>query len=229
MKAWLKEFGRSVLQKVIILGSIALVVAAIVFLATRPAISASILDTVTLENGRYTLDGLRAGMTRDEVAAQLDERNLVYFDGEPYMYPEGTPAAQKYAAAEDTTWISLSDETRVTELGNATIRRTYYFRDGLLTHIDLETDVTKGSVEDDIERFYALLDVLEEAYGEGTGSHTIVSLEKPGTVSQSWYGADETEITVIGRRYEVEDWVKEYGQTESTYTDFFEAVIRIKV
>ena len=36
MKEWLKEFGRSVLQKVIILGSIALGVTAIIFLFTRP-------------------------------------------------------------------------------------------------------------------------------------------------------------------------------------------------
>ena len=61
MKAWLKEFGRSVLQKVIILGSIALGVAVIVFFATRPAISESILDTITLEAVSYThlgaLDG----------------------------------------------------------------------------------------------------------------------------------------------------------------------------
>ena len=81
MKAWLKEFGRSALQKVLILGAVAAVVAVIVFFATRPAISESILDTVTLEDGRFSVDGLRAGMTRDEVAAHLDERNLVYSDG----------------------------------------------------------------------------------------------------------------------------------------------------
>ena len=148
MKAWLKEFGRSALQKVLILGAVAAVVAVIVFFATRPAISESILDTVTLEDGRFSVDGLRAGMTRDEVAAHLDERNLVYSDGKPAVYLlQGT-----VDVPSDTTWVSLSDETRVTELGRVTVRRTYYFREGGLTHIDLKTTVEKGNVVDDVER-----------------------------------------------------------------------------
>ena len=157
MKAWLKEFGHSALQKIIILGAIALGVAVIVFLSTRPAISESILDTVTLENGRFSVDGLRAGMTRDEVASYLDEQKLLYFDGEPTTYPEGTPAAQKYADVEDTTWLTLSDETRVTELGRVTVRRTYYFREGGLTHVDLETELEKGNIVDDVERTMTLI------------------------------------------------------------------------
>ena len=95
--------------------------------ATRPAISESILDTITLEDGHYSLDGLRAGMTRDEVAAHLDDRKLVYFDGQPTVYL----LRGSVETASGTTWISLSDETRVKELGRVTVRRTYYFQDGL--------------------------------------------------------------------------------------------------
>lgn len=226
MKAWLKEFGRSVLQKVIILGSIALGVAVIVFFATRPAISESILDTITLEDGHYSLDGLRAGMTRDEVAAHLDDRKLVYFDGQPTVYL----LRGSVETASGTTWISLSDETRVKELGRVTVRRTYYFQDGLLTHVDLETDVVKGKIMDDIARVGTLVETLESAFGPASGPDLDGFAEKPGERVLAWYGTEDSELSVSARYYQLEDWVKSRGQAESnktTHTDHFELTIRV--
>lgn len=226
MKAWLKEFGRSVLQKVIILGSIALGVAVIVFFATRPAISEGILDTITLEDGHYSLDGLHAGMTRDEVAAHLDERKLVYFDGQPAVYL----LRGSVEATSGTTWISLSDETRVTELGGVTVRRTYYFHDGLLTHVDLETDVAKGRIADDIERVGKLIETLESAFGPASGPPLDGFAETPGERVYAWYGTTDSEISISARHYQVEDQVKsrsQYKNNETTYTDYFEVTIHV--
>lgn len=226
MKEWLKEFGRSVLQKVIILGSIALGVTVIIFLFTRPAISESILDTVTLEDGHFSVDGLYAGMTRDEVAEQLDERKLVYFDGKPSVYLlKGT-----VESASGTTWISLSDETRVTELGRVTVRRTYYFQDGLLTHVDLETDVAKGKIADDIERVGTLIETLESTFGPASGPALDGFAETPGERVLVWYGTEDSELSVSARYYQLEDWVKSYDQAKNdktTYTDHFELTIRV--
>lgn len=226
MKEWLKEFGRSVLQKVIILGSIALGVTVIIFLFTRPAISESILDTVTLEDGHFSVDGLYAGMTRDEVAEQLDERKLVYFDGKPSVYLlKGT-----VESASGTTWISLSDETRVTELGRVTVRRTYYFQDGLLTHVDLETDVAKGKIADDIERVGTLIETLESTFGPASGPALDGFAETPGERVCTWYGTEDSELSVSARYYQLEDWVKSYDQAKNdkaTYTDHFELTIRV--
>ncbi len=216
MKAWLKEFGRSVLQKILILGAVAAVVAVIVFFATRPAISESILDTVTLEDGHFSVDGLRAGMTRDEVAAHLDERKLVYFDGKPGVYLlKGT-----VEVPSGTAWISLSDETRVTELGRATVRRTYYFQDGLLTHVDLETDVVKGKITDDIARVVTLIETLDSAFGQSSGPELDGLAEAPGERIHAWYGAEDSELSVLARHYRVENNTK-------TYTDHFEVTVRV--
>lgn len=230
MKEWLKEFGRSVLQKVIILGSIALGVTVIIFLFTRPAISESILDTVTLEDGHFSVDGLYAGMTRDEVAAYLDTRKLVYFDGQTIVYPEDTPKSEFFRNALGTSWISLSDETRVTELGNVTVRRTYYFQDGLLTHVDLETDVAKGKIADDIERVGTLIETLESTFGPASGPALDGFAETPGERVCTWYGTEDSELSVSARYYQLEDWVKSYDQAKNdkaTYTDHFELTIRV--
>ncbi len=227
MKAWLKEFGRSALQKVLILGAVAAVVAVIVFFATRPAISESILDTVTLEDGRFSVDGLRAGMTRDEVAAHLDERNLVYSDGKPTVYLlQGT-----VDVPSDTTWISLSDETRVTELGRVTVRRTYYFREGGLTHIDLKTTVEKGNVVDDVERTMGLVAALESRFGDAEGDRLDGLEDTTGERILSWFGEEDSELSVIARLYEVEDIVvlayRPNNVHEPTYTDYYEVVVRV--
>ena len=227
MKAWLKEFGRSVLQKIVILGTIAVVVAVIVFFATRPAISESILDTVTLEDGRFSVDGLRAGMTRDEVAAHLDERNLIYVDGAPSTnLVQGT-----YRLPTDTTWISLSDETRVTELGRVTVRRTYYFRDGSLSHVDLETTVEKGNVADDVERTENLVDVLESKFGDSEGDHLDGFEDTTGERLLSWFGEEESELSVIARLYELEDTevlaYRPKNVHEPAHTDYSKVVVRV--
>lgn len=226
MKEWLKEFGRSVLQKVIILGSIALGVTVIIFLFTRPAISESILDTVTLENGHFSVDGLYAGMTRDEVAAYLDAQKLVYFDGKPKAYlTQGT-----VEASTGMTWISLSDETRVTELGGTTVRRTYYFRDGLLTQVDFETDVAKGKITDDIGHAGNLIAALESAFGPAAGPDLKEFAETPGDRVFTWYGGENSELSVSLQKYQIEDWVKSYSQAknnEKTYTDYFDVTIRV--
>lgn len=227
MKAWLKEFGRSVLQKIVILGTIALVVAVVVFFATRPAISESILDTVTLEDGRFSVDGLRAGMTRDEVAAHLDERNLIYVDGAPRTsLVQGT-----YRLPTDTTWISLSDETRVTELGRVTVRRTYYFRDGSLSHVDLETTVEKGNVADDVERTENLVDVLESKFGDAGGDRLDGFEDTTGERILSWFGEEESELSVIARLNKLEDTevlaYRPKNVHEPAYTDYYEVVVRV--
>ena len=230
MKEWLKEFGRSVLQKVIILGSIALGVTVIIFLFTRPAISESILDTVTLEDGHFSVDGLYAGMTRDEVAAYLDTRKLVYFDGQTIVYPEDTPKSEFFRNALGTSWISLSDETRVTELGNVTVRRTYYFRDGALTHVDLETDVAKGKIADDVKRTEKLVAALENRFGEAVGDRLDGFEDTTGERILSWFGEGDSELSVSARYYQLEDWVKSYDQAKNdktTYTDHFELTIRV--
>lgn len=226
MKEWLKEFGRSVLQKVIILGSIALGVTVIIFLFTRPAISESILDTVTLENGHFSVDGLYAGMTRDEVAAYLDAQKLVYFDGKPKAYlTQGT-----VEASTGMTWISLSDETRITELGNVTVRRTYYFRDGALTHIDFETDVAKGKIADDIKRTEKLIAALESRFGEAVGERLDGFEETTGERILSWFGEGDSELAVLARLYEVQDVVIAYRPKtieNPTFTDYYKVVVRV--
>lgn len=230
MKEWLKEFGRSVLQKVIILGSIALGVTVIIFLFTRPAISESILDTVTLEDGHFSVDGLYAGMTRDDVAAYLDAQKLVYFDGQTIVYPEDTPKSEFFRNALGTSWISLADETRITELGSTTVRRTYYFRDGALTHIDFETDVAKGKITDDIGRAGNLIAALKSAFGPAAGPDLKEFAETPGDRVFTWYGGENSELSVSLQKYQIEDWVKSYSQAknnEKTYTDYFDVTIRV--
>ncbi|MDD6275058.1 MAG: hypothetical protein PUA86_10255 [Clostridiaceae bacterium] len=230
MKAWLKEFGRSVLQKVIILGSIALGVTVIIFLFTRPAISESILDTVTLEDGHFSVDGLYAGMTRDEVAAYLDARKLVYFDGQTIVYPEDTPKSEFFRNALGTSWISLSDETRVTELGNVTVRRTYYFRDGALTHVDLETDVAKGKIADDVKRTEKLVAALENRFGEAVGDRLDGFEDTTGERILSWFGEGDSELAVLARLYEVQDTVLAYRPKtidNPTFTDYYKVVVRV--
>ena len=54
--------------------------------------------------------------------------------------------------------------------------------------------------------------------------------ETPGERVCTWYGTEDSELSVSARYYQLEDWVKSYDQAKNdkaTYTDHFELTIRV--
>ena len=165
MKEWLTAFLKSAGRKLLILGSIALVTAAVLFIASRPVMREPIAETIRREGSAFTVDGLGAGTTREDVIVWMDARHYTWTEGQKREYVEGTYYDELFRDLEGVTWISLAEETRVSELGSASVRRHYYFRDGLLTHIDLEMDPTKKPPAEGVRRTEAVTKALEAAWG----------------------------------------------------------------
>ena len=231
MKEWLIGFVKSAGKKLLILGVIAAAIAAILFLAARPVISESILDTVKLENGVFAMNGLEAGSTREDVTAWLDSRRCTWAEGKKIEHAEGTYYDELFRELDGVDWISLSDTTRVAELGRVTVRRTYYFRDGLLTHADLETDPSKRAPENMLKRMDAVTEALTEAFGppdlnDGPGRLA----DEYGEAYVTWEGEGGSGLDVIARRWAVRDHPSDRLKDAAAvpHTDYFALTIRVR-
>ncbi len=231
MREWLISFLKSAGRKLLILAAIALAVAAVVFFATRPVVSESILETVRLEDGAFTLDGLRAGTTREDVIAWMDAHHYAWTEGQKYEHAEGSYYETFFEDLDGVSWISLSYETRVSELGRATVRRSYFFRDGLLTHVDLEMDPSKKPPEDSIARMEAAANALTGAFGAPTSAGVPRRLEEAyGEEYVTWEAPAGGGLDVIGRRWAVRDRMSDRLKDAATvpHQDYFLIVIRVR-
>lgn len=184
---------RGALKGFLLYGLILLAIAAvglvILVVPEPPQIDESILDTVTLENGRFALDGLTAEMSEADVAASLDARNLVYTSSQD--------ADVVWVQNMQDTWLSLADATRIRELGKVTMRRSYYFENDRLTSIELEGKPTKKQSADTIEGFEVLRETLDQAFFPHSrklgDSVTAVS-----GVTYEWQGEDGSLLLLSG-------------------------------
>ena len=231
MKEWLTAFLKSAGHKLLILGSIALVVAAVLFIASRPVIREPIAETIRREGSAFTVDGLGAGTTREDVIAWMDARHYTWTEGQKREYVEGTYYDELFRDLEGVTWISLAEETRVSELGSASVRRHYYFRDGLVTHIDLEMDPTKKSPAEGVRRTEAVTKALEAAWDAPTSADELQRLlEDYGETYTVWEDRDGG-VDVIARRWAVTDRLSDRGKDPSTvpHTDYYSLVIRVRM
>ena len=217
MKAILKKYGLALLRYLLTLCGIAVVIGLIVFFSTRPRIDGSILDSVVWDDGVYEFEDITRGMTEDEVKAYLDGRELLYFTSD-----DGTPYGQRL----EDTWITLSDNQRITELGNVTIRRSYCFKYGELAYIDMETVAVKNRVKDDLARVEDLLAALEAEFGPGQNLYG-GEFSDMGEVHYLWQGEDSTSILLLVHHYELEDWVKTSKNAAPTYTEHLDVTIRV--
>lgn len=217
MKELFKSFAKDILKYLLGLAAVAAVIGVILFFSTRPQISGSILGRVSMEDGAFTLDGLEKGMSEAEVRAILDERELFYFSPDE---------SQSYGTLVKDRWLTVSDEERIDELGRVTIRRTYYFDNDQLTHIDLETVAVKNRVKDDLERLEGLIQTLEEAFGE-VDLHFGEVLGDLGETHFTWEGEGTSSLYLKSYYYELEDWVKLSKNASSTYTEHLDILIRI--
>lgn len=217
MKELFKSFAKDILKYLLGLAAVAAVIGVILFFATRPQISGSILDTVTQENGAFVFDGLRKGMTEAEVRAHLDARELFYFSPD-----ESKP----YGALVGDRWLTVSDEERIDELGRVTIRRTYYFEDDALSYVELETVAVKNRVQDDLQRVDGLIRRLEEAFGPGENEFA-GSVFDMGETHFVWAGEAGTSLRLISHYYETEDWVKLSKNSAATYSEHLDVIIRV--
>lgn len=209
-------------------------------LGSRPVITDVIRDLVQQENGYFTVDGMHIGSTREDVIAHLRERRLPYaeYDLDTFYHD----ALWRYTAnrvlpehiAADITWVSIRGNTRIEELGAAPIRRTYYFTDGFLTHVDLEADLTVGNIRNSIHRFQLLVSTLEQALGPAQDSAgepwQSADFTVPGASHALWHGAGDSSLEVSGRYFQVSlDEEDPKGQGENALLDCFEMYISVRL
>ena len=227
LKARCRRFARRVLPKLLILAAVAAALVLALWLGTRPVISESILETVSCADGHFVMKDIRPGMTGAELTDQLRQRHLRYTEadasGYSYagMYLRPDPAED----LRGVSWINLARETRVTELGNATVRRTYYFRYDTLEFVELETDRAAGDISGEITRCAALVSVLESAFGppdEGDAA----SLYTRGEHVLTWNGTEGSRLELVTRYY-VESAPAGTARTDGqTETRTWQTVIR---
>ena len=84
---------------------------------------------------------------------------------------------------------------------------------------------------DDVERTMGLVAALESRFGDAEGDRLDGLEDTTGERILSWFGEEDSELSVIARLYEVEDIVvlayRPNNVHEPTYTDYYEVVVRV--
>ncbi len=237
LKARLRRFARRILPKFLIILAVLAAIAVIFWVENLPLITEGLTDTVTLEDGRFTVNGVRAGMTRADVVAWLESQGLPYTESSAddllnAQWPEGYNGRMRPEQLPvNLSWISIQGNTRIEELGKITVWRTYYFTDGLLTHVELETNPVQGDIRDIVQRFRLLVLTAERAFGgprDVLGSEWLpYDFSRPGVDQALWQGADGSSLELCGRCWQqyVRGSGRKFGDGE--FVDLFEICIRI--
>ncbi|MBE6936812.1 MAG: hypothetical protein E7458_10060 [Ruminococcaceae bacterium] len=243
----MKTSGTTFFQKwgkriAIICGVVALA-AAVLLIETWPRIRESALESITYEDGTFYLDDLRAGMTMEEVMASLDQRNIAYVTmdtAEMVNYSTyGNMHARygnPYSHLSDLSWLSLAHETRITEMGNITIRRTYFFRHNELSHVEMRAEGVHGKVEDDVANYEALAAAMTEAFGpcdQFIGPEKMVDRDM---MRYSWHDDHSAQqnlrgpgVDLIAKRYPMyRYWGNDFTKTPKE-VEYFDFVLRVRV
>ncbi len=218
IRARLRRFARRVMPKLLIVLGILAAITVIFLFESAPLRTDSLTDLIVLEDGRFTVDGLRRGMTREEVIDRLTARDLPYSEADigDYVNRQLSWYVDSDRDHAGTSWISIRGNTRLEEMGKLNVRHTYYFEKGLLTSVELTAGPIRGNVRETIRDFQRMVLTAELAYGRaqgfGGGDWTPFDYSRPGSDSALWHGADDSALELIGR------YTRELGGIERVFS-----------
>lgn len=240
VRARLRRFVRRMAPKLLIVLAVLAAVAAVFCLQSRPLRTESLTEAVTLEDGRFAVNGLRAGMTREDVIAWLEEQGLPYSENGPGYYLNQYRGSDPDSSDElkstslGFSWISIQGNTRITELGKVNVHPTFCFSGGLLTSVDLETEPVRGSILKSVQDFRLTVLAAELAYGEAQsmngGDWIPYDFSRPGEDRALWQGAYGSSLELCGHYFRQPGGIAGVFSRDpkaGTFIDLFEVRIHV--
>ncbi len=239
-KAQLRRFARRVLPKILIVLGVLAAIAVFIWVENRPLRTESLADIVTLEDGRFAVDGFQAGTPQDDVVAWLEEQDLPY-SGSDLDYYLNLYHGDRFTSAvipkrypNGASWVSIQGNMRIEELGKINVRCTYYFNDGLLTYVDLEAEPVRGKIRNAVRDFRQMALAAESAYGsaQNLGGDVWVPYDfsRPGEDRLLWYGAEGSSLEIFGHYFQQPGGIARIFSKDpkaGKLIDIFEVRIRI--
>ena len=243
LKARVRRFLRRMVPLFLVILSVLAAALFVYWYGTRPTVTESLLDSISMEDGSFSYRGLRADMSDTEVKAWLDERDLLCTEGAPVgsvHYQAG------WYQVEDITWIIQSGEMRIRELEKLPFRCTFYFKRGRLTHVDLESDLVRGDLTEVLQKYRMAVYALETKFGTASGNFAQTGPDGLGEKTAFWLGEGTSRLELSGRheRFLKQDDLrivrvdeesgelidgggKRYDPAENPYRDQFFVMIRV--